>query len=73
MVKWFHYRWLCLLWNHVVAPAVGEAVIKGSGSETSATGQQKVASTALYVLMQRAVVHGCPLSGQGNTLTFKIL
>ena len=41
------------------------AVIKGSGSEHLSGGQQKVANTALYVLMQRAVVSGCPLSGQG--------
>jgi hypothetical protein len=52
------------LWNHVIAPAVSEAVIRGSGADTSADGQKKVANTALYVLMQRAVVGGCPLSGQ---------
>jgi hypothetical protein len=31
----------------------------------STDGQQKVANTALYVLMQRSLVPGCPLSGQG--------
>lgn len=61
------FRWLSLLWNHTIAPAVCEAVIKGSSSpDMSTEGQQKVASTALYVLMQRAVVSGCPLSGQGE-------
>ena len=54
------------MWNHVIAPAVSEAVIKGSGSDTGAGGQKKVANTALYVLMQRAVVGGCPLTGQGQ-------
>ena len=54
-----------MLWNHTIAPVVSEAVIKGSGMETGSEGQQKVAKTALYVLMQRAVVSGCPLSGQG--------
>ncbi|CAH1785168.1 unnamed protein product [Owenia fusiformis] len=57
-------RWLSLLWNHAIAPAVEEAVIKGSGSETGSKGQEKVAKTALYVLMQRAIVVGCPLTGQ---------
>ena len=61
------HKWLCMLWNHVIAPAVSEAVIRGAGSDsTSPGGQQKVANTALYVLMQRAVVSGCPLSGQGK-------
>lgn len=49
----------------MIAPVVSEAVIKGSGTETGSEGQQKVAKTALYVLMQRALVSGCPLSGQG--------
>ena len=61
-----HFRWLSLLWNHTIAPSVSEAVIKGSGSEHLSGGQQKVANTALYVLMQRAIVSGCPLSGQGK-------
>ena len=57
-----------MLWNHVITPAVSEAVIKGAGSDsTTPGGQQKVANTALYVLMQRAVVSGCPLSGQGKS------
>ncbi len=57
-----------MLWNHSIAPAVSEAVIKGSESEhlSGGQGQQKVANTALYVLMQRAIVTGCPLSGQGK-------
>ena len=53
------------MWNHTIAPSVSAAVIKGSGSEHLSGGQQKVANTALYVLMQRAIVSGCPLSGQG--------
>jgi len=64
------YSWLCHLWNTSISPAIAEAVIKGSGAETSipSGGQTKVASTALYVLMQRAVVPGCPLSGLGLQL-----
>ena len=57
-------RWLSLLWNHAIAPSVSDAVIRGSGSDTASQGQQKVANTALYVLMQRAIVSGCPLTGQ---------
>lgn len=60
-------RWVCQLWNLTIAPTIFEAVIKGSGTETAITNtdQSKFASTALYVLMQRAIVPGCPLSGQG--------
>ena len=54
------------MWNNVISPVVKEAVIKNSGKEASDIGQQKVVSTALYVLMQRAVVPGCPLSGEGK-------
>lgn len=54
------------MWNNVISPVVKEAVIKNSGKDASDIGQQKVVSTALYVLMQRAVVPGCPLSGQGE-------
>ncbi|XP_013417463.1 cortactin-binding protein 2 isoform X2 [Lingula anatina] len=58
-------RWLSLLWNHTIAPAVSEAVVRGSGAaDVTSEGQQKVVNTALYVLMQRSVVTGCPLSGQ---------
>ena len=39
--------------------------MKGTGKEPVADGQQKVANTALYVLMQRAIVPGCPLTGDG--------
>ncbi|XP_061187409.1 cortactin-binding protein 2-like isoform X2 [Saccostrea echinata] len=57
------YQWIREVWNTKIAPTVREAVIKGTGKETSSDGQQKVASTALYVLMQKAVVPGCPLTG----------
>ncbi|CAC5414143.1 CTTNBP2 N-terminal-like protein [Mytilus coruscus] len=56
--------WMATMWNNVISPVVKEAVIKNSGKDASDLGQQKVVSTALYVLMQRAVVPGCPLSGQ---------
>ena len=64
----FSLRWVSLLWNHMISTTVSEAVIKGSETQTPTKpgGQQKVASTALYVLMQRAILPGCPLSGQGS-------
>lgn len=58
------YSWLVNIWNDMIAPAVRDAVVKGTGKDTSSDGQQKVSNTALYVLMQKAVVPGCPLSGQ---------
>ena len=57
------------LWNETISPAVKSAVLKGTGKDNAKEGQQKVANTALYVLMQRAIVPGCPLNGQGNNIT----
>jgi hypothetical protein len=57
------YSWMQKLWNETISPAVKSAVLKGTGAKD---GQQKVANTALYVLMQRAIVPGCPLNGQGT-------
>lgn len=62
----FFLSWMATMWNNVISPVVREAVIRNSGKEASDIGQQKVVSTALYVLMQRAMVPGCPLSGQGG-------
>nr|XP_022297732.1 cortactin-binding protein 2-like isoform X2 [Crassostrea virginica] len=62
------HEWIREVWNGKIAPTVREAVIRGTGKETSSDGQQKVANTALYVLMQKAVVPGCPLSGQEKDL-----
>ena len=60
------FSWMSVVWNEMIAPTVRDAVIKGTGKDTSSEGQQKVANTALYVLMQKAVVPGCPLSGPGK-------
>ncbi|XP_045166400.2 cortactin-binding protein 2-like [Mercenaria mercenaria] len=56
--------WMQKLWNETISPAVKTAVLKGTGKDSTKEGQQKVANTALYVLMQRAIVPGCPLNGQ---------
>ncbi|XP_077987160.1 cortactin-binding protein 2-like isoform X2 [Glandiceps talaboti] len=55
-------RWLSLSWNHAIAPGVEDAVLRGCTSVIQ--GHHKVATTALFVLLQRAVVPGCPLSQQ---------
>ncbi|XP_077865899.1 cortactin-binding protein 2-like, partial [Saccoglossus kowalevskii] len=55
-------RWLSLSWNHAIAPGVEDAVLRGCTSVMQ--GHHKVATTALFVLLQRAVVPGCPLSQQ---------
>lgn len=57
------YEWLKKLWNETVSPVVKVGVVKGTSKEPVADGQQKVANTALYVLMQRAIAPGCPLTG----------
>ncbi|KAL4226365.1 hypothetical protein ACF0H5_014348 [Mactra antiquata] len=56
-------EWLRKLWNETISPIVRTAVIKGTGKDSSIDGQHKVASTALYVLLQRVIVPGCPLNG----------
>nr|KAG5689656.1 hypothetical protein BaRGS_026771 [Batillaria attramentaria] len=63
----WHSVWLWVqdLWNTTIASQVREAVKKGTGSDAQSQGQQKVANTALYVLMQRSIVLSCPLSGAG--------
>ena len=63
-------RWLKELWNARVAPAVTDGVLKGSsspGDDVTRDVQQKVANTALYVLIQRALVSHCPLVGYGKS------
>ncbi|XP_067684963.1 cortactin-binding protein 2-like isoform X2 [Haliotis asinina] len=57
-------QWVKDTWNELIAPQVRDAVKRGTGSETASDGQQKVANTALYVLVQRSVVLGCPLTGK---------
>ena len=66
MIFFILLRWLKKLWNDSIAPVVKAGVVKGTGKESMADGQQKVANTALYVLMQRAIVPGCPLVAEGR-------
>ncbi|BFZ08487.1 hypothetical protein BsWGS_11526 [Bradybaena similaris] len=63
-------EWMQNTWNQQIAPRVREAVKRGTGSEAPSDGQQKVANTALYVLMQRSVILSCPLSGPDKDAYF---
>ena len=58
------HRWMAKLWNDVISTAVKSAIIKGK--EGIGDNNGKVTSTALYVLLQRVVVPGCPLTGAGK-------
>ncbi|XP_064633847.1 cortactin-binding protein 2-like [Lineus longissimus] len=57
-------KWLHKLWNTAIAPVVTEAVMKSNNADSDEFSQQKVANTALYVILQRAIVPGCPLTRQ---------
>lgn len=63
-------RWMCLLWNHSLAPLVEEAVHRGNmmknSPELHSKEREKVANTALYVLLQKAVFPGCPVANGGR-------
>uniref|UniRef100_A0A8C8VFS3 Cortactin-binding protein 2 n=1 Tax=Pelusios castaneus TaxID=367368 RepID=A0A8C8VFS3_9SAUR len=66
-------KWLSKLWNAVIAPRVQEAILsRASAKRTSALGQtaakknpsqgqQTVVKAALSILLNKAVLHGCPL------------
>ncbi|XP_037538987.1 cortactin-binding protein 2 [Nematolebias whitei] len=57
-------RWLARLWNTAVVPRVEEAVISQQLSPSSrglSAGQQAVVKAALSILVNKAVLPGCPL------------
>ncbi|XP_074645059.1 cortactin-binding protein 2-like [Tubulanus polymorphus] len=56
------FRWMSLFWNRVVVPLVTDAVIRGATSDSESSNHEKVANTTLYVLLQRAVLPGCPIN-----------
>lgn len=65
------------LWNAVIAPRVQEAILSrasmnrqpGVGQTASkkhpSQGQQAVVKAALSILLNKAVLHGCPLPRAG--------
>ncbi|XP_074124307.1 cortactin-binding protein 2 isoform X4 [Sminthopsis crassicaudata] len=66
-------KWMSKLWNAVIAPRVQEAILSrasvkrqlGLGQATArkhpSQGQQAVVKAALSILLNKAVLHGCPL------------
>ncbi|XP_036086889.1 cortactin-binding protein 2 isoform X5 [Rousettus aegyptiacus] len=66
-------KWMSKLWNAVIAPRVQEAILlrasvkrQPSLAQTTAKkhpsqGQQAVVKAALSILLNKAVLHGCPL------------
>ncbi|XP_059252503.1 cortactin-binding protein 2 isoform X2 [Mustela nigripes] len=66
-------KWMAKLWNAVIAPRVQEAVLSrasvrrqpGLGLTAARSrpsqGQQAVVKAALSILLNKAVLHGCPL------------
>ncbi|XP_047551094.1 cortactin-binding protein 2 isoform X3 [Lutra lutra] len=66
-------KWMAKLWNAVIAPRVQEAVLSrasvrrqpGLGLTAArnhpSQGQQAVVKAALSILLNKAVLHGCPL------------
>lgn len=66
-------KWMSKLWNGVIAPRVQEAILSrasvkrqpGFGQTTAkrhpSQGQQAVVKAALSILLNKAVLHGCPL------------
>ncbi|KAL6034546.1 hypothetical protein STEG23_034984, partial [Scotinomys teguina] len=66
-------KWISKLWNAVIAPRVQEAILSrasvnrqpGVGQTASkkhpSQGQQAVVKAALSILLNKAVLHGCPL------------
>ncbi|XP_010620201.1 cortactin-binding protein 2 isoform X2 [Fukomys damarensis] len=65
-------KWMSKLWNAIIAPRVQEAILSRASvrqpslGQTAAKkhpsqGQQAVAKAALSILLNKAVLHGCPL------------
>ena len=75
-----HLRWLARLWNAIIVPRVEEAMVarvtarrpspsspkKASlSNQCLSPGQQAVVKAALSILLNKAVVPGCPLPRAG--------
>ncbi|XP_029780312.1 cortactin-binding protein 2 isoform X1 [Suricata suricatta] len=66
-------KWMAKLWNAIIAPRVQEAILsRASGKRQPglglaaarrhpSQGQQAVVKAALSILLNKAVLHGCPL------------
>ncbi|XP_068258364.1 LOW QUALITY PROTEIN: cortactin-binding protein 2 [Nyctibius grandis] len=66
-------KWMSKLWNTVIAPRVQEAILSRASvkrpsvpgqavaKKNPSQGQQAVVKAALSILLNKAVLHGCPL------------
>ncbi|XP_073920586.1 cortactin-binding protein 2 isoform X3 [Castor canadensis] len=66
-------KWMSKLWNAVIAPRVQEAIlsrasvkrqpglVQTAAKKHPSQGQQAVVKAALSILLNKAVLHGCPL------------
>ncbi|XP_063165580.1 cortactin-binding protein 2 isoform X2 [Candoia aspera] len=66
-------KWMSKLWNAVIAPLVQEAILSRASlkrapmfgqmavKKSPSQGQQAVVKAALSILLNKAVLHGCPL------------
>uniref|UniRef100_A0A8D0C1X9 Cortactin-binding protein 2 n=1 Tax=Salvator merianae TaxID=96440 RepID=A0A8D0C1X9_SALMN len=66
-------KWMSKLWNAIIAPRVQEAILSRASLKRSSAlgqvaikkspsqGQQAVVKAALSILLNKAVLHGCPL------------
>ncbi|XP_045047417.2 cortactin-binding protein 2 isoform X2 [Desmodus rotundus] len=66
-------KWMCKLWNAVIAPRVQEAIlarasvkrhpslVQTTAKKHPSQGQQAVVKAALSILLNKAVLRGCPL------------
>ncbi|XP_013803195.1 cortactin-binding protein 2 isoform X2 [Apteryx mantelli] len=66
-------KWMSKLWNAVIAPRVQEAILSRASvkrpsvpgqtiaKKGASQGQQAVVKAALSILLNKAVLHGCPL------------
>ncbi|CAI5785382.1 cortactin-binding protein 2 isoform X1 [Podarcis lilfordi] len=66
-------KWMSKLWNSVIAPRVQEAILSRASlkrpsalgqmavKKSPSQGQQAVVKAALSILLNKAVLHGCPL------------
>ncbi|KAK9399562.1 cortactin-binding protein 2 [Crotalus adamanteus] len=66
-------KWMSKLWNAIIAPRVQEAILSRASLKKPPTfgqmavkkcpsrGQQAVVKAALSILLNKAVLHGCPL------------
>ncbi|NXG42584.1 CTTB2 protein, partial [Psilopogon haemacephalus] len=72
-------KWMSKLWNAVIAPRVQEAILSrasvkrppvpghATSKKSPSQGQQAVVKAALSILLNKAVLHGCPLPRAGNS------